>query len=465
MGGRIWTAAVLLALGAGCVTARPKPDNPPPQQEIQFDPIEIKADLELLKLNDEELFAQGTATFGAKEYEKAARYFDRLVEAYPKSPHRGPSLYNAGLSHEKLEQWEEARLRFAEIADPVRGTGDALDAAFRSAETLYHLGRFDEAEKLLATIAGRTDLNLNKRLEAQVQQGICQLEAGRKDDAEATLRKTLATYQELPDKGEVDDYFPAQAQFFLGEIYRLHCEAVLLDPDKGADQLTKDLEYKAELLLSAQGHYLRSIRMGNGYWATAAGAQIGGLYEGLYETVINSSAPKELTGAEAEIYRQELRKKVRVLVTKAITIYERTLEAAERIGAQNTFVEKTKLSLQKMRDLLMADAEREEQEAKEAEPHKAPRLPPKGTPKKPGALKEPRIEERRTAVPVKGRRPSTTELRRTTQARSQSSTESGRPPDCSGPTTFFSAPQRLGLAPPRSSQWPSPARGRAGRHA
>ena len=97
--------------------------------------------------------------------------------------------------------------------------------------------------------------------------------------------------------------------------------------------------------------------MGNGYWATAAGAQIGGLYENLYEHMVNSPAPPELDAEEAEVYRQELRKKIRVLLTKSINIYERTLEAAERIGAQNPFVDRTRESLRKVKELLLADAD------------------------------------------------------------------------------------------------------------
>ncbi len=76
--------------------------------------------------------------------------------------------------------------------------------------------------------------------------------------------------------------------------------------------------------------------------------------------MMNAPAPKDLTGEEGEIYRQELRKKIRVLISKAITIYERTLEAAERIGASNPFVERTKASLQRMKDLLLAEAAAEE---------------------------------------------------------------------------------------------------------
>lgn len=358
-----WLAALGLAV-TGCKTtgSAARADNgqgTPPKQEIQFDPVTVTADLELDKLNDEELFAGGTSAFAANDFKQAARYFGRLADFYPDSKHRRAALYNAGLAHQRLKEWEEAEHRFSELADAKQGTGDALDAAFRVAETQYQLERYDEAAALLTVIAQRADLPLNKRVEAQVQQGICQLEAGRSEEAEKTLRKAISTYEGLADKDEVDDYFPAQAHFFIGEIYRLHYDEVKLDPAKGSDKLAEDLNYKAELLLSAQGHYLRSIRVGNGYWATAAGAQIGALYEDLYHHMVNSPAPAELDANEAQVYRQELRKKIRVLLTKSINIYERTLETAERIGSQSAFVDRTRESLAKVKALLLADADGE----------------------------------------------------------------------------------------------------------
>jgi hypothetical protein len=50
-----------------------------------------------------------------------------------------------------------------------------------------------------------------------------------------------------------------------------------------------------------------------------------------------------------------------VLISKAITVYERTLEAAERIGSSSPFVEQTRESLKRMKDLLLAEARAEEE--------------------------------------------------------------------------------------------------------
>jgi hypothetical protein len=339
--------------GAGCSIFRSARKDEP--REIQFPPMTIIGDLELEKLNDEELFAKGSSAFAAGNFKQAARYFDRLADFHPESKYRQQALYNAGLAHERLQQWAEACDRFAAVADYTKGTGDRLEASFRLAETLYHLERFDDAASLLGIITARDDLPLNKRIEAEVQQGICQLEAGSLELSEKTLRSALSRYQGLEDKRDVDDYFPAQAQFFLGEVYRLHYQSVALDTSKRVEELSSDLELKSELLLSAQGHYLRAIRLGNGYWATASGTQIGWLYEDLYAQIASAPAPSELDAEEASVYRQELKKKIRILLTKAITIYEQTLDTAARIGASNPFVERTRKSLQKMKELLLAD--------------------------------------------------------------------------------------------------------------
>jgi hypothetical protein len=51
-------------------------------------------------------------------------------------------------------------------------------------------------------------------------------------------------------------------------------------------------------------------------------------------------------------------------VSKAINIYERTLEAAERIGSASSFVDRTRESLNKLKELLIAEGQREDDDKK-----------------------------------------------------------------------------------------------------
>lgn len=347
------------------MTPRPAPG---PSQVVELPPLTVEGDPRLARLNDEELFAEGSAAFSADDFDRAGLLFGRLVDAFPHSPHFQAAALKAGLCAERGARWEEARGRFLAIADPAHGESEALDAAFKLAEADYQLGRYDEAAALLKTVADREALGLDARIQARVQQGICEVEQGALDRAETTLRAALALWSSASHPRDLDDYFPAQAEFFLGEIYRLHEQDVRLDPDQTADALGQQLEYKAELLLSAQGHYLRAIKIGNGYWATAAGAEVGALYEGLYRSLSDAPAPQELNAEERDVYRQEVRKKIRVLLTKAISIYESTLDAADRLGTNGPFVERTREGLTRLKALLVAQDRDAEQVTTPAAP-------------------------------------------------------------------------------------------------
>lgn len=328
----------------------PKPQLP----TVELPPVTVEGDPRLARMNDEELFAEGSAAFSANDFDRAGLIFGRLMDAFPHSRHFNAAALQAGKSAEQLERWEEARARFAAAADPAHGEGDALEAAFKLAEVDYQLADYQAPAQLLATIADRGELPLEVRIQARVQQGICEVELGSLDHAETTLRAALTLWQGASHPRDLDDYYPAQAEFFLGEIYRIHEQDVTLDPDQTADQLGQQLEYKAELLLSAQGHYLRAIKIGNGYWATAAGTEVGTLYEGLYRYLTAAPTPTELNAEETDVYRQEVRKKIRVLLTKAISIYESTLDAADRVGARGPFVEQSREGLSRLKALLVA---------------------------------------------------------------------------------------------------------------
>jgi tetratricopeptide (TPR) repeat protein len=358
---RLPLAALLLA---ACATARRPQTAPAPgaelAPEITYPPAEVKVtplDLELSGKNDEELFAIGTAAFEAKDFRRAATAFARLADLHPGSRHEAAALYDAGLAYERLEEWRLAMERFRALATRWEGP-DAVDAAFRVAECQYHLRDLEDARATLDALARREDLPPAEHVRALAQRGIVELEAGRPEQAEKSLRLAISAWQSANERERLDDHDVAQAQFYLGEVYRGWFQAIRLDPSAGDEaRLARELEDKAEMLLSAQGHYLRVIKIGNAEWAVAAGARIGELYDALHGELTGAPLPPGLDAEHAEVYRAELRRKVRVLVTKAISVYERTLAAAERTGVENRFVEQAHAALERMKSALLEGAE------------------------------------------------------------------------------------------------------------
>jgi tetratricopeptide (TPR) repeat protein len=352
----------LVSALAGCATTgrapslTREPTTPPggaPPAEIAYAPhtIEVsRLDLELVGKNEEELFAIGQAAFSAGDYARAANAFGRLADRFPSSAREATALYDAGLAHQRLEQWRAALGRFRTVERKYDGP-DAVEAAFRVAECHYHLEELAEARAVLDRLARRTDLPVAEHIRALTQRGVVELEAGQAEEAEKSLRLAVSAWKEGSDQERLDDYYPAQAQFYLGEVFREHFQAVKLDPSRADEaRLGQDLEDKAALLLSAQGHYLRAIRIGNADWAVAAGFRIGELYDAFHAALVGAPLPTGLDEEHADAYRTELRRKVRILVTKAIAIYEQTLATAGRIRIDdNRFVAQTQASLDRMK--------------------------------------------------------------------------------------------------------------------
>jgi tetratricopeptide (TPR) repeat protein len=365
---RLLLSASLLSTSLACATARtttpPKASEaappPEPHPELTFPPEEVKvskAELELEGKNDEELLALGEAAFGAGDFARAAAAFARLADRFPASRHEATALYDAGLAYERLEEWRLALERFRALERRYDGP-DALEASFKAAECLYHLHELGDARAQLDALARRPGISAADRVRALTQRGVVELEDGKADDAEKTFRLALSTWQSASESERLDLYYPSQAQFYLGETYREWFRALPLDPSSGDEEkLRVDLEQKAEMLLSAQGHYLRAIRMGEDRWAVAAGYRIGELYDELRRQLLDAPLPPGLDAEHGEAYRAELRRRVRVLAGKAITAYEQTLARASRSGVDDVrFLADAQASLDRLREAIREDA-------------------------------------------------------------------------------------------------------------
>ena len=82
-------------------------------------------------------------------------------------------------------------------------------------------------------------------------------------------------------------------------------------------------------------------------------ARIAGDVERLV-TVAPAEDAQDLPADAQPYYRELLTEKISVLVSKAIQVYERSLEMATRVGEQNEWVERTTRALERMKTLAVA---------------------------------------------------------------------------------------------------------------
>jgi len=117
--------------------------------------------------------------------------------------------------------------------------------------------------------------------------------------------------------------------------------------------MARDLEAKARVLLVAQSRFLDAMRVNNVEWATAAGFQIGSLYREFYDDLVGAPVPPQLTGEARDVYLEEVRKQVKNLLQKAITIHEKNVLMGERNGEKNEWVRRSNEQMEQLKKLLV----------------------------------------------------------------------------------------------------------------
>jgi tetratricopeptide (TPR) repeat protein len=364
-----WPALLFLT---ACATTGQTPEERP---LVKMEPILIRSQPDPLTGLDGydavQLLDLGNQLYERNEADKAIQVYEKLLTTFPDSEHVPSALYNEGLAYEKLAELEKAVGCYRAILENHDKSKSFSDAYFRIAFVYGKLERWKEVADTFWQIRQTLTLNTLDEIEARVGQGVGMFMLEDHATAEREFMGALRFYEEHKKEEYLPvDYWIGQARFYLGEIYAREFESKKLsepnvDEDEWAEMMGKELEEKCELLLRAQNNFIRAIRVGHTGWATASGFRIGSLYEKLYDDLLEVPVPPSLSEEGKKFYLDELRKKVSVLVMKAIQVYERSLEMAQRVGEENEWVKRTSASLERMKSLALAQLD-EDGKAEEA---------------------------------------------------------------------------------------------------
>jgi TolA-binding protein len=361
-----WAALSVLS-AAGCAgKGRHDAANPatgPQVQEVEMEPIKLQGVKgpdgvqHVVTYDATELFEQGGAALSEKRYDDAVSAYDHLLKEFPSEvKYTKAALYNEGLAYQGKKDFSAAIAKFQQLDTQFPGTSDAKDAEFQIGASYAEMGNWPTSAALFAQILERKDLTPDDKIEATARRGFAQFQVHDYDTAERTFSSVLWYFRSIEHEERLQtDFYLGLAKYHLGEIPHEHFRAVPLRlPEK---QMAVDMEEKARLLLVAQRQYIETIKLGNPQWASASGYQIGSLYEEFYDAFMHAPIPPELIGEanqeKREVYYEELRKRIRILLEKALKTHEQNLLMLERLGVQNEWRDKSKVAfanLQKMLD-------------------------------------------------------------------------------------------------------------------
>jgi outer membrane protein assembly factor BamD (BamD/ComL family) len=332
----------------------------PPVEHLEMDPIKISAvrgpeGVHLETYDVTELFEHAGAALSEKRYDDAARDYDRLLKEFSDTRYTKAALYNCGLAYQGKKDWQTAIARFQRLVTEHEGTQDAKDAQFQIGASYAEMGNWPTSATIFAQILERKDLTADDKIEALARRGFAQFQLRDLDTAERTFSSALYFFRSIEKEERLQtDFYLGLVRYHLGQIPHERFRAIPLRlPEK---QMAADMENKAHELLVAQRLYIETIKLGNPQWASASGYQIGSLYEEFYDAFVHAPIPAELIGEgnqeKREVYYEELRKKIRILLEKSLRTHEQNVLMLERLGVQNEWRDKSKLAFAKLQRML-----------------------------------------------------------------------------------------------------------------
>jgi tetratricopeptide (TPR) repeat protein len=251
----------------------------------------------------------------------AVRAYEAYLERFPESVD-GPSVHaRRGACEAELGKWEASAASYARALEADSLLPSArVEALARRGYALFMLDRFDPADTVLA-------------------------EADRVfDRAQTAGTERFGTY-----------YFVGMARFYRAAI--LHRRFRQVEIRLPETVMKQGYLERLDLLARAQEAYNHTIRAKHMFWVSAAGYQLGSLFEEFYDAMMHAPVPSWLDSRQRKIYYEELKKQLRPAVNKAIWVFEKNLETARRLGYESPFIERTEAKLSALQAVLLAGDE------------------------------------------------------------------------------------------------------------
>jgi tetratricopeptide (TPR) repeat protein len=354
-----YTILSLAMTVAGCATTKTQSPSTQPSGEVvrlDMEPIKIEATkdaggIHIDAFDAAELFEYAGKALSDKRFDDAIAGYQKLLKNFPDSSYVRPTFYNLGLAQIGKRDWPEAIESFRMLVDRYPAHGDAKDALFQLGACFAEQKNWPSSAEVFARILERKDLNADDRIEAIARRGFAQFNLDDLETAEKSFRSVMVFKQQIDSEERLaTDFYLVFSQYHLAQIYHSQFrKAPLRLPEA---QMDKDLDEKARLLLTAQRAYIDTIKFGNAAWASAAGFQVGTLYEELYDAFIHVPVPPELDKEGRGVYLEELHKKIRVLLEKSLRWQRENLLMIERLGVATEWADKSKLAYAKVLKLL-----------------------------------------------------------------------------------------------------------------
>jgi tetratricopeptide (TPR) repeat protein len=299
------------------------------------------------KLAPSALFNAAADYEKANKFDMAAEAYELIVAKYSESDKAKDALFNLGLCYEKigkLDKMAEANERYTQMY-PAEKDVEAM--LLRSAQYYYKANMFDKAINAYRSFIRRYPQS-PKIIEALFMIGKMYYEKSDRDNATLAFSQAENLNLRLAQaKQERNDYFAAEAAFYLANIKRddfVAVKFVLPDAKFKADQ-----RIKSSLMTEAAAAYGKVLQYQSERMFEAA-YRIGQMYEDMTATWLGQERPK-LPAIKLAVLEKDINQSASLILQKSFTPYKKVIELSKSFDTlsaeQKIWVQKSKVSLAK----------------------------------------------------------------------------------------------------------------------
>jgi TolA-binding protein len=272
---------------------------------------------------------------------KAASLYESLSKEFIDSKLVGKSLFKAGLLREELEQWQPAAVDFVTVFERDRASEFASRSLFFAARNYENAGDYKNARHYFDLYAKVYKDNPDRAIEAAFRKGEI---AHNQRDLRSALKDFNAVvklYQQYRTANKpAETYFPANAQFLIGEIMHDTFQKTKLTAP-----LERNLKRKRAKFQQTVKAYTAAAKYKQAEWSTASSYRIGVAFEEFAKALLDSPRPKKLSEKDLIAYNQKLWQSVLPFKDKAFKTYQASVRQAAKNNIDNKWVVESKKRL------------------------------------------------------------------------------------------------------------------------
>lgn len=329
-----------------------RPSTSPQDPQINMEAVIIKppdASGHLDFYSAKDLFNRGRLARAFDKYPDCIRFFNMVLNDFPKSRYAVPALYNRGLCHESAAEPNAAIESFERYVQLSDDPEDQMDGFFRLLHNLIEAERNSRALVLSQRLL-ESELSDIDRAEVLTKQGAALYGLANHDQSKTVFFKAVRLAKKATDGLVHKNAVLAEAEYRIGLLFaaKMRSQRLAL-PLK---HMKRSLNEKMAAFRKSQHHLLNAVKGQIKSTSTMAGQALGTLYADLYAGLLAAERPANLSAEEVTIYLEELIKRVTPVLRHAITIYEKSLSLGKRLGAQESWLTEVTLQKERLESLL-----------------------------------------------------------------------------------------------------------------